>query len=66
MIGAGIGLGIGAGISGVYVLVKKDGDPLAAGAGLIYGFLVGVPVGAVVGAATGGKSRMGVLLYEAR
>jgi len=66
LIGAGIGLGIGAGISGVYVLVKKDGDPLAAGAGLIYGFLVGVSVGAVVGAATGGKSRKGVLLYEAR
>jgi len=66
LIGAGIGLGIGAGISGVYVLVKRDGDPLAAGAGLIYGFLVGVPVGAVVGAATGGKSRKGVLLYEAR
>lgn len=63
LIGAGIGLGVGAGISGIYVLVKKDGDPLAAGAGLIYGFLVGIPAGAAIGAVTGGKSRKGVLLY---
>ena len=66
LIGAGIGLGIGTGISVVYVLTQKDGDPLAAGAGFIYGVLVGIPAGAVIGAATGGKSRKGVLLYEAR
>ena len=66
LIGAGIGLGIGTGVSVAYVLTKKDGDPLAAGAGFIYGVLVGIPAGAVIGAATGGKSRKGVLLYEAK
>lgn len=64
LIGAGIGLGIGVGISVVSVLTGLDGDdPLGAGAGFIYGVLVGVPAGAVIGAATA-KSSKGVLLYE--
>lgn len=61
LIGAGIGAGAGFGIGGVYSVIKKE-NGLAAAAGFIYG----LPIGAVVGAATGGKSRKGVLLYEAQ
>jgi len=60
-IGAGIGAGVGFGIGGVYSVVNKQ-NGLAAAAGILYG----LPIGAVVGAATGGKSRKGALLYEAR
>jgi len=61
LIGAGIGAGVGFGVGGVYSTIAKE-NGLAAAAGFIYG----LPIGAVVGAATGGKSRKGVLLYEAQ
>lgn len=60
LIGAGIGAGVGFGIGGIYSVVNKE-NGLAAAGGLLYG----LPIGAVVGAATGGKTRKGVLLYEA-
>ena len=61
LIGAGIGAGVGFGIGAAYSVINKQNGLAAAG-----GILYGLSIGAIVGAATGGKSRKGVLLYEAR